>query len=75
MSAIAVIALEDERAVPVAELAELEEASHGVNVTVEVVTVPVMETQAGTGSAGGWLNGAMWLGDAGKGELSPSNCR
>ena len=75
MSATALIALEDECAVAVVELAELEEGSHGVNVTVAVVIVPVMEPQAGAGSVGGWLNDGMWLGDAGKRELPPSNCR
>ena len=75
MSAMAVVELEDEHAIPVVELAELEESSHGVNVTVAVVIVPVMEPQAGAGSVGGWLNDGMWLGDAGKRELPPSNCR
>ena len=71
--ATAVIELEEECAIAMVELAELAEGSHGAKVTVSVVIVPVMEPGAGAGSASGWLNGDIWLGDAGKGELS--NCR
>ena len=74
MSATAVIEREEECAVAVVALAELEQGSHGVNVTVAVVIVLVMEPGAGAGSASGWLNGDIWLGDAGKGELSRCIC-
>ena len=70
MSATAIIELEEECAVAVVELAELEKGSHGVNVTVAVVIVPVMEPCAGAGNASGWSNGDVWLGDAGAGGLS-----
>ena len=52
------------------ELAELEEGSHGVNVTVAVVIVPVIVPGGGAGSASGWLSGGACIGDAGEGGLS-----
>ena len=56
MSAPAIVELEEKRAVAMVEFAALEEGSHGVNVTVAVMIVPV----GGAGSGSGWLGHAAY---------------